>query len=153
MGRAVTVIAGAVGLTATGCATSPRVREAAAVPTILPESGVKRVSFSKPSRAGACATDHTLRSSLHQRRPRRVDAGQEAVGGMPFYVAGGAVVNYALVRRETGEVAAADIVSVLCGYRRVTKSPALECHIEAQEPTAAPSDGASEIAISEGDAP
>jgi hypothetical protein len=59
-----------------------------------------------------------------------------ALGGMPFYVAGGATVNYTLVERATGDVRAAGVVSVLCGYRRVSDSPELACEHEIAQPPA-----------------
>jgi hypothetical protein len=62
-----------------------------------------------------------------------------ALGGMPFYVSGGATVNYTLVERKSGEVRAAGIVAVLCGYRRVSDSSELACeHESAQLPHSLP---------------
>jgi hypothetical protein len=56
------------------------------------------------------------------------------LGGMPFYVSGGAVASYFLIGRADGRVAAGGVVAFECGYRKATevatKNPETTCHIK-----------------------
>jgi hypothetical protein len=56
-----------------------------------------------------------------------------ALGAMPFYASGGAVVHFQLIARADSRIAAAGVVSFACTYRKVSKVatsiPATSCEL------------------------